>query len=347
MPQPRSSTSRPAQAATRGHRRHDPPVGVDGAVLDLVRRGVVPDVGARAVPGRAACRRPVRSGRGRAGVCTCAAMMPGVPLGATQSTFTSSSGASTVSPSHSLTRCGSPAISRQAREKSPSAPALGCSSAGHLPLDEERQLRVGDQAVDADLLPAQLGAVGAVPVAVDGLAAEPLLDRGDVVDRDDPAEPAAAERRSGRARPGRTAPCRRPGGRAPRRSRGRCRRPAAGSCCGCRSAGGRHRRGTRCRAAPPMRWAVLGEAVGSGGEREMVQAHAEHCERALAPRRQRGRCLLTSRRDRVRVVGVSAGRRGGSPSADRDRRCASQCRDQLVVRRLRPSARSAPASLVT
>ena len=32
------------------------------------------------------------------------------------------------------------------------------------------------QAVDADLLPAQLGAVGAVPVALDGLAAEPLLD---------------------------------------------------------------------------------------------------------------------------------------------------------------------------
>ena len=51
------------------------------------------------------------------GVCTCAAMIPGVPLGATHSTLTSSSGASTVSPSHSLTRCGSPAISRQAREK--------------------------------------------------------------------------------------------------------------------------------------------------------------------------------------------------------------------------------------
>ena len=39
----------------------------------------------------------------------------------------------------------------------------------------------------------QLGAVGAVPVAGDRLAAEPLLDRRDVVDRDDPAEPAAAE----------------------------------------------------------------------------------------------------------------------------------------------------------
>ena len=38
----------------------------------------------------------------------------------------------------------------------------------------------------------QLGAVGAVPVARDRLAAEALLDHGDVVDGDDPAEPAAA-----------------------------------------------------------------------------------------------------------------------------------------------------------
>ena len=124
-------------------------------------------------------------------------MMPGVPLGATHSTLTSSSGASTVSPSHSLTRCGSPAISRQARETSPSAPVLGCSAVGDSPLDEERQLRVGDQAVDADLLPAQLGAVGAVAVAGRRLATEPRLDDGDVVDGDDPAEPAAAERGAG------------------------------------------------------------------------------------------------------------------------------------------------------
>ena len=45
---------------------------------------------------------------------------------------------------------------------------------GGLPLDEERQLRVGLQALDADLPPAQLDAVGTVPVAVHGLAAEPL-----------------------------------------------------------------------------------------------------------------------------------------------------------------------------
>ena len=93
------------------HRGLDGTVRVEGPVLGLVRRGVVPDVGAR--PG------PVEHGRDRQtrtrpwGVCTCAAMMPGVPLGATHSTFTSSSGASTVSPSHSETRCGSPAISSE------------------------------------------------------------------------------------------------------------------------------------------------------------------------------------------------------------------------------------------
>ncbi len=64
---------------------------------------------------------------------------------------------------------------------------------GGVPLHEERQLGVGDQAVDADLLPEQLGAVGAVPVALGRGPAEPLLDDGDVVDRDHPAEPATAE----------------------------------------------------------------------------------------------------------------------------------------------------------
>ena len=126
------------------------------------------------------------------GVCTCAAMIPGVPLGAAHSTFTSSSGASTVSPSHSLTRCGV-ARDLQAGQR---VGAVGVEArvqlGRHLPLDEERQLRVCDQAVDADLLPAQLGAVGTVPAADDRLATEPALDHGDVVDRDDPAQPAAA-----------------------------------------------------------------------------------------------------------------------------------------------------------
>ena len=69
----------------------------------------------------------------------------------------------------------------------------GVEVRGRLPLDEERQLGVGEQAVDADLLPEQLGAVGATTVALDRLATEPGLDLGDVGDGDDPAEPAAAE----------------------------------------------------------------------------------------------------------------------------------------------------------
>lgn len=65
-----------------------------------------------------------------------------------------------------------------------------------LPLDEERQLRVREQPVDADLLPDELGAVGAVAVALDRLTAQARLDGSDVVDGDDPAHPAAAERRA-------------------------------------------------------------------------------------------------------------------------------------------------------
>src|SRR6476659_10910629 len=68
---------------------------------------------------------------------------------------------------------------------------------GGLPLDEERQLRVGLESLDADLAPAQLEAVRSVPVALHGLATEPGLDLGDVVDGNDPAQPAAAERGAG------------------------------------------------------------------------------------------------------------------------------------------------------
>ena len=120
MPQPTSSTraARPSDAIAR-IAASIAAVGVGGAVLELVGRRVVPDVRARDSRRRAAptlAGQQLRAGRARAGVWTWTAMMPGVPLGATHSTLTSSSGASTVSPSHSLTRCGSPAISRQASE---------------------------------------------------------------------------------------------------------------------------------------------------------------------------------------------------------------------------------------
>ena len=50
---------------------------------------------------------------------------------------------------------------------------------------------VGD-VVDADLRPAQVDPVGTAPVPGGGRAVEPGLDRRDVVDADDPREPAAA-----------------------------------------------------------------------------------------------------------------------------------------------------------
>ena len=77
------------------------------------------------------------------------------------------------------------------------APVLGWSVGGTSHSTKNGQLRVGLQAPDAELLPEELGAVGAVPVAVDGLAAEARLVRSDVVDRDHPAEPTATEQRAG------------------------------------------------------------------------------------------------------------------------------------------------------
>ena len=132
------------------------------------------------------------------GVANWAATTPGVPCGATHSTSTSSSGRvdGVAEPVADPVRVAGDLDGGRAAT-SPVAPALGCCSTAGLPLDEERQLRVGLQALHADLAPAQLDAVGTVPVALDGLAAEPLLDLADVVDRDDPAEPAAAERGAG------------------------------------------------------------------------------------------------------------------------------------------------------
>src|SRR4051794_2994500 len=60
------------------------------------------------------------------------------------------------------------------------------------PLHEERELGIGLQSLDPDLLPLQLVPVGPEAVAVDGLSAESGLDRGDVGHRDHPGEPAAA-----------------------------------------------------------------------------------------------------------------------------------------------------------
>jgi hypothetical protein len=61
------------------------------------------------------------------------------------------------------------------------------------PLDEERQLGVGDEPLDADLQPPEFQTGLRCAVSIDGLAFEASFDCGEIVDRDAPAHPAAAE----------------------------------------------------------------------------------------------------------------------------------------------------------
>ena len=148
------------------------------------------------------------------------------------------------------TRCGSPAISRQARLKSASAPSLGWSSGATPHSTKNGSCGSAIRPLTPICFQVQLDAVGAVPVAGGGLAPRRRLDRGDVVDGDDPAEPAAAERGAGAH------------GLAERRLVGRgvvehlddlevgVAGERAASCCGCRSEGAPRRCGTPCRAVP-------------------------------------------------------------------------------------------------
>ncbi len=242
----------PGPVGAGAHGVLDEPVAVDGVVLQLVRRRVLPDVGARdRAPGKATgLRRRVRQTRTSPfGVWNCAAMMPGRavrgdPLDLDVLERRLDGLAEPLADPLRVTgdlEAGQGPVGAAAGRR--------VQLVGAQPLHEERQLRVGDQAVDADLLPQQLGAVGAVAVARDGLAAEALLD-GAMSSTRRPSRASRRRGRSGRARPGRTAPCRRPGGRAPRPPRGRCGRPAAGPCCASRTAGGCHRRRSHGRATP-------------------------------------------------------------------------------------------------
>src|SRR5450759_1263779 len=60
------------------------------------------------------------------------------------------------------------------------------------PLDVVGQLRVGNKSLDSELTPLELDAIGAVPAADHGLTAESLLGLGEVVDADNPSQPATA-----------------------------------------------------------------------------------------------------------------------------------------------------------
>ena len=229
----------------------DEAVGVDRAVLQLVGRRVVPDVRARrSAPGRSM---PGSDPDGaRRGVTAARRRCPAVPFGATHSTSTSAERGQPPAPSHSSTRSGSPAISiraaarRRARpRRRVRAPAAlthctkngSCGSACS-PLTPSCRQRSSKPSGRCRL------------PGTDG-PAEPPLDRRDVVDRDHPAEPAAA---AGGPRPHRLPErrlVRRPGGRAPRPPRGSGRRSAAAACCGSRSEGEPRRRRTPRRSARP------------------------------------------------------------------------------------------------
>ncbi len=124
------------------------------------------------------------------------ARSPGLPSGATQFSSTSSTTRLGGASSQSATRDGSPAMSRESRATPLSQIAAGCSARVGLPLDEERQLGIGLKSLDTDLPPPKLDPVRAVPAADHRLTLETLLDQGDVIDGDDPAEPTPARLRT-------------------------------------------------------------------------------------------------------------------------------------------------------
>ena len=86
-------------------------------------------------------------------------------------------------------------------------------------------------------------------------------------------------------------------------------------------------------SSPPMRWAVLARPSGPAAKERWSRRMWSILRLRRVRPRQRGRCLLTSRSVASGTSAVSAGRPGAGPAAERERRCASQCRDQLVVRR--------------
>ena len=245
-----------------------------------------------------------------------------MPFGATQSTLTSSSGWSTDWPSHSETREGSPAISSASSETLPVAPALGCSAGLDVPLHEERQLRVALQALDAELLPEQLHPVGAVPVALDGVAAQALLVGRDVVDGDDPAQPAATEGGAGADGLTERRLVGRRDGRAPPRPRGRCPPSGGGSSCGFRSGDGPRRSWNFSPSRPESRSVVPASPPGPAAKTRWSRRMVD-CDPALRGSGHRGRANGRSGASTGRIA-QCCGSAGWIASADRERRWASQ-----------------------
>ena len=191
-----------------------------------------------------------------------------------------------------------------------------------LPLHEERQLRVGLQALHPDLLPLQLHPVGAVPVAVRGLTAEPLLHGVDVRHGDDPAEPPAAGLGAG--------PHGLPEGRL---VGGRVVEDLDDLQVGALAQRKHHVAGAEAWVDAPVSELLTEQladpvsrarqTVGPGGVREMVQAHTQHSRRTAGPRRHRGPsapCAAARRGCFVRDLGSAAWRRTRGRQAGPDGR---------------------------
>ena len=204
--------------------------------------------------------------------------MPGVPFGATQSTLTSSSGCSTDWPSQSLTRFGSPAISIDAIDTSPLAPWLGCCE---VPASPSHSMKNGSCGSDWRPLTPSCFQRSSVPsgrcrLPLTAIAPQARLVRVDVVDGDDPAEPAASEQR---ARAHRLAEGRLVGRRVVEHLHHfevgvvtQRKDPVAGS-------EARVDTSVLERFPQKIRDALhsRGQAVGARGEREVVQSHVQDC----------------------------------------------------------------------
>ena len=171
--------------------------------------------------------------------------------------LTSSSGASTVSPSHSLTRCGSPAISRQAREN---VAGRRRRSGAARPGSSHSMKNGSCGSAIRPLTPIcfQRSSVPSGRCRLPATASRPsrCSTGGDVVDRHDPAQPAAAEGGAGPDRLAERAPCRTRGGRAPRRPRGRCASASGRIMLRVPNRGWTPPSTKSLPSSPPMRWAV-------------------------------------------------------------------------------------------
>ena len=127
------------------------------------------------------------------GVPKSTAMRPDSSTSLSQVMLPSSSGESMDPPSQVATLSRSPASSQPSMEITAGPMREGWSSGGLVHWVKYGRAGSSMQVVEPDLAPGQVVPVRPDAVALDGGPPEPCLDGRQVVDRDDPAEPATAE----------------------------------------------------------------------------------------------------------------------------------------------------------